>query len=552
MWGLVLIATLGQLDTPAYRRQLPAGESIATAADVVESCAADVIFNEPKYGRYITVPEWFDADYAFASVSQVLNSTISRTSNIVQPERVTDRLIRIDLDKYAVRDEDLAEIVKLWELLAAKDNYFHIPAKTSAAIGAEVKLTDGTWKPCTIQKGGDQNGNRTIVYGGKTLTVSAKDVRGGGDQLADIEGLDDLAKTLGTNVPVIRFEEFIANAFSSVNGGLYYQFTGISGDLHGTVERFAGKDAADKLITALGDVRRGRLDPALSQSRALVITSAVTGRQRLVQVFFGSNGQPSVGPQVIAITLDVAEDNTDPNSDPLRNLRDFRAYDGGEAIFTLANGMLAYVVFDAKDQIIESVPDKVAADHAARGIRANVATTRVFSGASCANCHESNVRNLGWQPVTNDALALVRLLSPLDDKSTNDRRRAVQELASQYGARDLESVFNLSRLPYQKQTHLATGLRTSKAVTGGIADTYWGYHYDRITPVEAARDLGHNLNAADSQALLLRIPPGIGVDEIREDAVLARLKDGQHVTPIQWRSVVSLVRERAEALEVAK
>jgi hypothetical protein len=534
---LLLLAIAASIASAAeYRREPKPGASILTAAEIIAECQADLAFNgTDNYPRFVSVAEAYVPHAANAGISLVANSTISRTSNIVQTELVGDYLVRIDLGKFAVRDEDLREILSLWELLESKDTFFRSPKNTL------VKLTDGTWKPCRVV--GAEKGVSTIVFGGKTLTVASNDLKTNG---AFAEGLAELQHATGSRVPVIRYDEFVASTFSTVNGGLYAQWSGVNGDLRGVIERFAGRDAADKIDANNKSLRAGRVDPALSQSRALVITSAVTGRQRMAQVFFGAAGQPTVGPQLIAVTYDLAEDNADVDSDPTRNLRQFQGYDGGEFILSSANGLLLYGVFDANDKIIESVPDKVAADTAALKVRGNVHTTRVFSGISCANCHDQAETNLGWQPVANDALEQLRLLTVTDDLSSKDRRQSLQELVSQYGATDLESVLNLSRLPYQKQVHRATGVRTSKEVVGGLADAYWGYVTDRVTPRVACLDLGQSLTEDDAQAYLLRIPPAVGIDQITEDAVLARLKDGRHTTPAQWRSVRRLVAERAE------
>jgi hypothetical protein len=536
----VLLLVLCQLE---FRQEPPA--KLLTAREAVALALADQTATPAPFVRYLQLPEWFAPQASQAAADFVLNSTLSRTANLIPSTTIADgRLLRIDLERLAVNDADLTEIVGLWDLLAEKDCYFHIPAATlAAAKNPEVRI--GTaWKFCKVLRVGPIVSS--IEWDGKPRDVATKDLRGiTAATFAPLPGLLELVTATNSAAPILRLEEFIAYGFSSVNGGLYYRFLGVGADLKTTVERFAGKDAAAKLVKEINGAKTGRLDPALSQSRALVLTSSVTGRQRLVQAFYGANGVPSVGPQLVSVTLDVAEDNTDPDSDPLRNLRDFRKYDGGEVIFTLPNGLLAYLVTDAADKVIDSVPDKVAHDFRAREVRSNVATTRVFSGVSCAHCHDFAEKNYGWQPVKNDAALLVaRLGQVLDDASAKDRRRALQELAAQYGAKDLEKVLDQSRLPYQTQTHALTGVRTSRDVVQAIADIYWGYWYDRVTPAVALRDLGQALPEAKAQAELLAIAPAVAGGTLVEDAVLVRLKDGEHVTPVQWRSVVGSIRQR--------
>jgi hypothetical protein len=549
MWVCLMMAVVTQHD---FRIDPPA--KLLTAGEVVGLAVADQQRTECNNVRYIAIPEWLDAVKGKAAADFVLNSTLSRTSNLISSEVIAGgRLLRIDLERFAVDPADLTEILGLWELFAAKDSYFHIPAATLAAAKTPEVRIGTAWKPCKVLRVGPVVSS--IEWEGKPRDVDTKDLRGiAAATFAPLPGLLELAAATGSQVPILRLEEFVAFAFSSVNGGLYYRLLGAGPDLKTTIEKFAGKDAAAKLIKEIAGAKAGRLDPALSQSRALVLTSNVTGRQRLVQAFYGANGVPSVGPQVVSVTLDVAEDNTNPESDPLRNLRDYRGYDGGEVIFSLPNGLLAYLVTDNNDRVIDSVPDRVAHDFRAREVRSNVATTRVFSGASCANCHEAAEKNYGWQPVKNDAAVLVaRLGQVLDDASARDRRRALQELAAQYGGKDLEKVLDQSRLPLQSQTHALTGVRTSREVVQAISDLYWGYWYDRVTPTVALRDLGQGMPEDKAQAELLKIKPAEVAGSLVEDAVLVRLKDGEHVTPVQWRSVLAAIRQRydAQALEVA-
>lgn len=535
----VLLLT-GWLNAAEYRRDPAAGEKIATAAEIIAECQADLVFNgADDHPRWVSIPETFTPDAAAAGVSFVVNSTISRTSNVIRCELVGEYLVRVDLGKFAVRDEDLREILSLWELLADKDTFFRTPRQTL------VKLSDGTWKPCRIVSRGKDRCE--IEFGGKRLAVLPADVKHGSAFFA--AGLEDLQAATGSQVPVIRYDDFVAATFSTVNGGLYYRLLGIREGVDtvpGVIERFAGKDAASKFRTDLNGIRQGRFDPSQSTKRALVIFSNVA-QQRIGIMFHGAAGDPENGEQVIFYTLDIDEDNPDPDADPTRNIEDYKKYAGGEGQFTLPNGLMGYIVGNQKDVIIASVPDNVAADTAAFKVRP-VHTCRVFAGLSCANCHDSAEKNMGWQPIQNDAIGLHRLFNPTGGKD-DMRNQRLQRIISAFRLKDVDKLLNSSRLSYQAKTHEATGVRTSREVVGGLADAYWGRIADKVTPRVAMLDLGHSLSEDDAQAALLMIPPGVHEDEITEDVVVARLKDGLPVTATQWRSVRRLVAERAEGLE---
>jgi hypothetical protein len=300
----------------------------------------------------------------------------------------------------------------------------------------------------------------------------------------------------------------------------------------------------------------GRLDPELAKSKTLIETSSVTGRQRIVAFFFGTGTAPAVGVQLVAVTFDISEDNTDPNSDPLRNALNFETYNGGEAILAMPNGMLAYFVFNAQDKVIASVPDNVAYDNEAHHVRANVATARVFSGVSCVNCHDNRQGqdpkspNWGWQPVVNDladkASGLAKILS---DRGRKNSLEALQAITAQYSASTLEltAMLNQARIPYQFRSGLATNQKSSRETVVGLADSYWGYWYDQVTAQIAARDMGQSLTAEQAQLFLLRAinPEQTNIENVlTEDGVVIRVKEGKHVTPAQWRGVYQNVAER--------
>lgn len=583
------------------RRELTQGDPVATRRDIVALALADAQSLDEvarQFARYVWIPDWIEPASGFAQVSLVANSTFSRTSNIIRPESVADgRLVRIDLLRYATNDAQAADILRLYEQLAERDSFFNVKVKIVGDVAIvldnstlhrgdaiDIRFQNGQWGPAVFES---QDGDRVIVsVAGRQWTVKATEAKFNGRLISDppetpkrspsvsfTAAADlnpdgaELFDLIGSSVPIMRLDEWVAFTFSTVNGGLYYSLAGIKADLESTIREFAGADAASKVIRSTAALRKasaesartgesvaaiaGRFDPELAKSKALIPESAVTGRQRAVAFFYGAATSPAQGPQLVAVTFDIAEDNTDPDSDPLRNAAQFERYDGGEAIFSLPNGLLAYVVFDDQDKVIASVPDRVAHDFAAREVRSNVATTRVFSGVSCANCHERSPKNLGWQPVENGLHDSLRGLAKIfDDRSQRDQFQALQRVAAQYGAStaDMQFVLDQARLPYQHSGQLATDMKSTREVVAGLADSYWGYWYDRVTPVTAARDLGQELSAEDAQLFLLRaIPPEPAHDLgefLREDAVLSRLKDGKHVTPAQWREIIPSVSER--------
>lgn len=604
---MVATLQLGQQQEQAIvvRRSIPLNQPVTTPRDAVHLAKLDAEaldateLDSAKFSRYVWIPDWIEPASGFAQVSFVANSTFSRTSNIIQPTVIADgKLVRLDLVKYASRDEQIGEIVNLYEKLADHDSYFNVKVRVEGPVavaipdgspavgdGVQIKTQSGNWADAKIAS--LDGGKWGIAYNGKNYPTPLDQIKWKGKlaselgQAAPVPGVQevfaaapylkpdgpDLFRITRSDVPIMRLDEWVAFTFSTVNGGLYYPLTGIRSTLASTIEEFAGKDAAQKVTRLTQSMRQaqaenwqtgeaivkvaGRLDPELAKSKALIETSEVTGRQRIAAFFFGAGTAPTSGVQLVAVTFDIAEDNIDPNSDPLRNAAVFETYNGGEAIFALPNGMLAYVVFDQDDKIIASVPDSVAHDFRARLVRSNASTVRVFSGVSCANCHDWQAGNWGWQPVVNDLHDTARGLAKiLDDRGRRSSIEALQTLTAQYSAStlDLKAMLNQARVPYQYRASLATNHETTRETVAGLADSYWGYWYDQVTAQIAARDLGQSLSAENAQLFLLRAidpePAPNAESLLREDGVLMRVKDGKHVTPAQWRTIFPNVAER--------
>lgn len=595
MWAFVIMVAIAQPEPAALRVTLTTGTTCATTRDAVASTLADAeAHHAPEYLRYVWIPDWTNARNGYAQASLVANSTFSRTANIVRPTALAGgRLVRFDLTAFASSSASLAQIVDAYERLASHETYFgytdrrhSVPiAPRALALGdpCEVRVGD-TWQPGRFA-GARGSGQVAVDRGGVTYVLPAASVRSAipadaalrsAGQRLPASHLGDAGQRLfeltRSGVPIIRLDEFVAFAFSTINGGEYNALTGIEADLQGTVAKFAGADAAEKLLRQSASLRKaeaihrkegagrsiyeiaGELDPELAKTKALITHSGVTGRQRLAVMLAGSAIAPVEGLQLVSVTFDVAEDNLDPEADPNRNLGSYERYNGGEAILARSNGMLVYLVFDAQDKIINSVPDSVAHDFRARQVRANVATTRVFSGLSCANCHDWNETQLGWQPLTNDMAASLKSITRfLGDKGSKDRLAEVARIAANYKADEIQltEMLDGARRQYQRAVQTACGMG-SREVVQGLADSYWGYWYDAVTPEVAARELGQVLVPDAAHEYLLQIEPAEDdetriADLVREDIVFARLKENKSITPVQWRTIYQSIAERAWA-----
>lgn len=584
------------------RRELKVGSTVATACDAVHLALQDAIEREKdgvaSLTRYVFIPPWIEPVSGFQQVALIVNSVLSRTPNKPQPRLLQDEelgtaVVAIDFAQYVAKEEQLGELLALYERLAATDSWFtakvivagdavlKVIDEFTAGQAVEIKLTDGRWVAATFkQKQGSKllcewDGRVVPCVPGlvrplKAAAVTAKFTFTAEPYLG-AEGLK-LFELTQSSVPIMRLDEWVHFTFSTINGGLYYELAGVEKNLGDTVAKFAGFDAAKKVLRRTEvfrlaqEVQRkeagkrsilaiaAELDPDLSKSKAVMNESVVTGRQRSFLFVTGTVMPPADGLQLVAVTFDISEDNFATAADPQRNLTNYETYNGGEAIVMMANGLLLYLVFNAKDEIIATVPDNVAHDFQARKVRPNVATARVFSGTSCANCHDAQERNWGYQPVTNDiADSLASIVKILGDRgvASKDKLQELQRIASAFAADNLQLSLMIdgARLVYQRAVGLATGAKSSREVIAGIGDSHWGLLYDAVGPEHAVIDIaGQVLTRKDAQAWLLNNvdanPDPFLPDLFREDIVLDRLKRGLTIVPGQWRPIAPKTIER--------
>lgn len=607
---LLIVALLAQVNVPKapppIRRVLTEGKQYALNKDGLCLALQDAhrIAKEggdPGLTFWVVAPPWSDPKSAFEQVSQVNNSTITRTSNRIRPRLLLDEktgacVIATDLERLATTPKQVAELKALHEKLAPFDSYFNqeviithdavIPIDTSYQPGQEVeiKLKDGTWGKASFK--GKEGSLLIVLFKGVPTKCSLGNVRPiqvevvvkpavrtfTAEAYLNPEGAE-LFNLTHSNVPIMRLEEYITFGMSSVDGGQYYERLGAEKDLADTVAKFAGFEAARKVQRVADSLKLAQeiqkkeggkrsileiaieFDQELAKSKAVIRKSNVTKRQRLCLFVTGSNLAPTEGQQVVAVTFDISQDNTSPASDPNRNLEIFETYNGGEAIFPMPNGMLAYLVFDAKDKLIASVPDNVAYNSEAAKIRADAGTARVDTMACCI-CHDSVPKNWGWQPVRNDVHESLRGLTHLlsDAKigtPRHDNLLKMQRLTSAYRADTLQitEMLNGARLSYQRAVGEATGATESAHVVRGLADTYWGYWSDDVRPQDAVLELtGKWMSKEDAVSFLIRnLEPNLDRDIaylLREDINIDALKRGDSLVASQWRSLYPNSAER--------
>ncbi len=183
--------------------------------------------------------------------------------------------------------------------------------------------------------------------------------------------LRDLTRT---TAPYIQADWLIAHASQPP---LYYDVLGFSG-------KNLNQIAAEVGVDIDANIRRGQI------ARSAFTFSGVSEQNRMIEQH-DIPGQPGSFWLSYDFLTNIANENLQVN--PLSR-EEFLALDpnsplgfqeaGGEAIFHLPNGLLAYLIMDAQGNLLDEVPNDVATDP-------NSKTREVIGAVSCMGCHANGI-----------------------------------------------------------------------------------------------------------------------------------------------------------------
>ncbi|MEX2138674.1 MAG: hypothetical protein WD894_05395 [Pirellulales bacterium] len=263
-------------------------------------------------------------DEVAAVASYTLNA-LSRSRAILQPKRITDSLLRFDIEHYTTNKTAADEWRAAWERIVAVDPYWHIRTEI-------------------LQRKNDARRETVTVPGGWT-------------NLADAARLQALTGSAGA---LLRADHFIATATIAPR---YYEFAGV-----------AAREV--DFLKSLG-VDPKTIEKLRANAGANLILSGVTQKPRRIVWQQGPLGG-------VYSTLDV--ERVAAERDPIR--RPLSAdglafeYDASEWFAMRANGLWLTALYNRAGQRQDSVPDRVAkdtSDPAADGI--------IVPLLSCIRCH---------------------------------------------------------------------------------------------------------------------------------------------------------------------
>jgi hypothetical protein len=578
---LFLILALATTGTP----QAPVKPKPVTVPAVAAELAAEdlesVAPEERAFTRYVWVKNGSQASYQ--AVAFVLNTT-SRSSVIVQPRAVGRGdavLVRVNLKDFAPVLADLKEWLELWDelqfdpdfsLLVTKDL---IPLLDLDLPKVKKKVVETTQKKRTVKQrvalGGNQFAVRDVeeTYSEETVrevevpvSELGKDVvRFDAEHVPHFPKLREATKSLA---PIVSHQYLFARmlstikgkgAFRTIFGGLYYEFAGI---------RRAGQKGSDEDLLfeslGVGNIAAGVtaadiFDRIRGDGRVGIFRSLVTGKPRRVDYFRTLLGW-------CFVTHDVSDEDIDVGQHAIMNLVEFVDF-AREVIFTRANGMLGYALFNGRGTLQEFVPQNVAVDH-----RIPEPYTNTLQGAvACIRCHGPD--RDGWKPLVNDVKILlardVGVFGDLVKKDARDRIRgwyggepeeALEPLRNSYAAAVLRATGTWKVSPDQTDVVVLASQR--------VASDWDSYFYRTVGPVEALRELGFDVpldsaitdgdearrkqreQAVEHLRILLPPVPVNGVI-VPEDVRIAALKSGLEINRVDWSLVTAFAARRSQA-----
>lgn len=441
--------------------------------------------------RYLAIPGWGNERW-WPAANFTLNTVVSHSRVIRNAVPIANGwMLRVDLSELSPNSSEgksqLAKTIEVWDGLAAKDPYLHIP---------DVNLKD------------------------KIAVVSPVVPPDQAELLATI--------TLSPGA-VYRLDWFMAKALQTLNDGQYYEFRQVE---------FAPEkgNARDNWLTKR-KVFVGTSEDGGGSLRAAMERSEVTAKPRRVDMMntlARVNGLASITRDLIDET---PRDRNIPNAHPFLSLLEI-ADDGAEIIVSAPNGLHDYLLANGKGEILREAPPQLVHDTTIPSPH----TKRLQPGISCIACHCIDNED-GWRTVRNEVKLMVDSgLNVFADLGGGkfSREEVLDKLAGFYALNpeDAEQPLPRARRDYSTAVSLcAAGVKfeADKSIVTQIGQLttsiVHGYEYDYITPELAAREIGY------------AVPEGFKGNPIR--AIVGEVSTEQEIHVFVGRLMIGLGINRA-------
>ena len=430
---------------------------------------------------------------------------VSRSRVVRRPLPLAEgRLIQIDLELFAPRSTDLAEWIDTWEKLAFDPTFSLLITKDQLdSLKRHPELVDDLPSYRSWSMTDDSFIDTPLLKVDPKIDV----LRLNGPHM-DQQLFVDLQDATSSLAPVVEWRYAMyrmldaipeKGLYRDVWGGLYYDFAGIRKAKAGKDSKDSKETDEDALFKQLGilDTAEKLFETLGSDQRVAVFQSDVTGKPRRADLFPVPSSR---GGGFIGVTHDTKDQDRDIGQHPLLNLLTFKDA-AREVIFTRANGINGYSLYNGQGELQTEVPFDVANDTTVPGAH----TKRLRPAISCIACHEADGSD-GWKPLKNDVAKLLgggKKLEIFDDLSRREKSNAdtLDRLAGLYGGspddslRKARDTFAAAQLRVTGPWKIADPTQKDVVKTTGaeIVKEYNAFRYDLVYATDMLADLGQRL-----------------------------------------------------------
>jgi len=348
-------------------------------------------------------------------------------------------------------DKDRQGMIKMMNMLSIKANTGDVVPINTAQTLYRIDLRDFDW-------------NRAVNVEGTNFTDVWEAIADKNPYAVEFFGdqADDAKAESQTNFPVMFADQMMDVA---IIGNLYYAIVDV--DVTQTIDTFIseklGVNADQNTLDIKDQIRAGTTKSRISRQDRVVERDEIVVRNGALWQSFDF------------------EDNQG-NQSIFEDVFDFQQ-GGSEAIFTLPNGMLAYIIADANGNIVED--SNILLDTSQNNFKA-------ITAVSCSNCH-----NTGFIPVV-DEVRSIALANARDIGLDNDE---VDQIKGIYvSPTEFASVVKADSADFYQRALQKADL----PIQGGdpVANTFLRFDQD-MTLRDAAGDLGATPDDLDRSLGLL-------------------------------------------------
>lgn len=446
---------------------------------------ASTVEQERPFKRYVWIPptlaqidEQHDERHIAGVVNYAVNLSLSQAGLVIRPQVIANGWMLVyDLRELAPDDDDFQRIATFLERLALDEPYFHETKENAggqvAAIAKHIKQPHGE---ILVQL----NLSAAMVLRADWLIVELL-----GDRYYDAAG------------------------WVKADGSLFTQ-----AEVYAT---FGVDEAKSKQLN--GD------------QRVAITISGVTGSVRRVDRIQGIGGRHNSGS--VWQTYDTIQPQGAVRQNPLYNLLKF-VPDGGEAIIEKQNGLHAFIIYDARRNIVRAADANLVTDYTIPSGNPQILTPAI----GCIRCHSDSQ---GLKPAPNHVKQLVESGTDIIG-DVSGGRDVLDRLAGLYMG-DFTKRLRRGREDYEEAIRRCTIHRDFPQGMGAIetsdltAAVFDAYKYGQVSAAVAVQELGY-IPGDDAVATLNNILPRSEFP----NPMIGLLRAGIGIRRVDWEQIYSAAR----------